>query len=160
MRTICAWCKAVLSDGDGPTSHGICVSCEASFRLQGGVTLQEFIDTFSSPILVVGSTLDPTIVNRSGAAQFGKSDVGEFSIGQVFECDNANLPGGCGRTIHCSGCAIRKTITQTTETGEPQSLIPALLTTNDSSVALHISTVKVDGCVVVKIDKSLSPFDS
>lgn len=27
-RVICAWCKAVLSEGSEPVSHGICESCD------------------------------------------------------------------------------------------------------------------------------------
>lgn len=27
MRTICAWCKVVLSDGCGPVSHDMCAAC-------------------------------------------------------------------------------------------------------------------------------------
>lgn len=27
MRIVCAWCKAVMADGDEPESHGICGRC-------------------------------------------------------------------------------------------------------------------------------------
>ena len=29
LRLVCAWCQAVLRDGDEPTSHGICEACRA-----------------------------------------------------------------------------------------------------------------------------------
>ena len=157
MKTICAWCGSILSDGGGPTSHGICASCRADFHAHSGVALQDFIDSFPDPILVVGNVLDPVILNHSGSVKYGKSDVGKFSIGQVFECDNAKLPEGCGRTIHCSGCAIRQTVNTTAETGEAQSLVPAVLNTSDSTVELLISTVKVDGCIVLRIESPEGP---
>ncbi len=30
MRVVCAWCAMVLSDVNGPVSHGICDSCSAT----------------------------------------------------------------------------------------------------------------------------------
>lgn len=27
MRKVCAWCKAVMVEGDEPTSHGMCEAC-------------------------------------------------------------------------------------------------------------------------------------
>ena len=28
--------------------------------------------------------------------------------GEVFQCHYATLPGGCGQTLHCKSCVIRK----------------------------------------------------
>jgi hypothetical protein len=156
MKTICAWCGVVLSDGNGPTSHGICPPCKDSFAFQSGVSLQRFIDSFSSPVLVLGSDLDPETINASGSVTLLKtvSDVNHYSMGEVFECENSRLPEGCGRTVHCSGCAIRKTVTLTNETGEPQFSIPATLNTDESTVEYYISTVKAGDHVLLKVDKA------
>jgi len=32
MRVVCAWCGAVLSEGEGAVSHGICRECEVLFE--------------------------------------------------------------------------------------------------------------------------------
>ena len=29
-RTICAWCKRVIREGNGPLSHGICKPCSVT----------------------------------------------------------------------------------------------------------------------------------
>jgi hypothetical protein len=34
MRTVCAWCKKVMSDGPPPTSHGMCKQCELKFAAE------------------------------------------------------------------------------------------------------------------------------
>lgn len=36
-HTVCAWCKAVITQGDEaqPISHGICVACKANFKKGG-----------------------------------------------------------------------------------------------------------------------------
>lgn len=31
VRLICAWCGAIIKDGPGPVSHGICGPCAAPF---------------------------------------------------------------------------------------------------------------------------------
>lgn len=38
LRTICAWCKAVIRDGESPVSHGICQPC--SDRMLGEPTVR------------------------------------------------------------------------------------------------------------------------
>jgi len=77
--------------------------------------------------------------------------------GNVLECAHARRPEGCGKTIHCSGCAIRRAVTRTYETGEPQSMVPATLHQTDlddpSAIALRITTVKVDGTVFLRVDR-------
>jgi hypothetical protein len=83
-------------------------------------------------------------------------EIGGKLLGDVFECANATLPGGCGRTVHCSGCAIRKAVEQTWETGTPQVRVPATLQARDATalpvVALEISTEKVGEQVLLRID--------
>lgn len=32
MRVVCAWCGAVLSEGEGAVSHGICGACTVLFE--------------------------------------------------------------------------------------------------------------------------------
>jgi hypothetical protein len=32
IKVVCAWCRAVLNDGEEPPSHGICASCKAEWR--------------------------------------------------------------------------------------------------------------------------------
>ncbi len=32
MRVVCAWCGAVLSEGEGQVSHGICPGCSELFE--------------------------------------------------------------------------------------------------------------------------------
>ncbi len=31
LRITCAWCGAVIEEGPGPVSHGMCAGCHASF---------------------------------------------------------------------------------------------------------------------------------
>ena len=77
--------------------------------------------------------------------------------GELFGCVNSGLPGGCGRSIHCSGCALRRAITATYHSREPQAHVPATLRRGDpddpSAVAITLSTSMRGDAVLVKIDR-------
>ena len=75
----------------------------------------------------------------------------------MFECAYARLPEGCGGTVHCSGCAIRRSVYETYETGESRNNIPATLRCDlnnpSHDVIMHISTEKMGNVVLLRIDK-------
>jgi hypothetical protein len=81
--------------------------------------------------------------------------------GDVFECEYARHPDGCGRTIHCSGCAIRRSVTTTFQTGQALHHVPAQLKQypqENRQVEMLISTEKVGDTVWLRIE-ALSPAD-
>jgi hypothetical protein len=73
-----------------------------------------------------------------------------------MECANARLPGGCGKTIHCVGCAIRRAVTHTFLTGKSHLREPAWLDREKDGkvtrLALLVSTEKRESCVLLRID--------
>lgn len=156
MKTLCAWCGLVIREGSLPVSHGICLSCRDRFFKGAGVPLQAFIDRFDFPVLVLGSSLQPVAINKPGAEvshRFAEIQPSE-TLGNIVECEHSRLPEGCGRTVHCSGCVLRKTIEGTNNTGDPVSMVPATISTDSSEVRLYISTLKVDGRVFVKLERA------
>ncbi len=164
MKRVCAWCRAEMNrvgdsrHDDGAVSHGICERCADNIAFQQGVSLQLFIDSLPLPILVMDNEGVIQSVNAKGREVFGKKPEKGVRLlsGMVFECQFARLPEGCGRTIHCSGCAIRRAISLTGETGEPQSMVPASISRKSSdipsAIALTITTVKVGDGVLLRVD--------
>ena len=161
MRYICAWClkdmgpvkESIHQDTD--LSHGICSNCRDNVIFQEGVPLLRYIDSLSIPIFVVDRNVMVTAVNRRACKVLGKdpSAIVQHLGGNVFECEHARLPEGCGGTIHCSGCTIRKTVTQCFKTGEPQSMVRAYLNPDSpSSRTLTITTMKVADLVMLRVD--------
>jgi len=161
MKITCAWCRAsIRSSGESTTSsaeisHGVCPACAENLRFEKGVSLQRFIDSLSVPVLVVDG--DCRTVGMNGACEHfaGQSaSVQHELLGPVFSCAYSRLPGGCGRTIHCSGCAIRRAVTHTFATGEPQ-VSPATLVVSDSdhstAVDLIVTTIKTEGVVLLRL---------
>jgi len=165
MKRVCAWCKKELGFVEGSSrphtevSHGICEGCVDNFTFQQGVPFQRYIDSISVPVLSVDRYVVVKSANRKACDMLGKElrEVVQHLGGNVFECAHARLPEGCGRTIHCSGCVIRKSVTLTFETGEPQINVPAILRRGDpehlSAVVLWITTVRSGSMVLLRVDR-------
>ena len=80
-----------------------------------------------------------------------------FKGGNIIECVHAHEPGGCGRTEHCSGCALRLTVEDTYKTGKSHLRVPAYADVpvkgKPNKISFLISTEKVKGVVLLRIDK-------
>jgi len=166
MKRICAWCRSEIDGSigekqseDDVISHGICRSCADNISFQQGVPLPVYLDSFDAPVFILNNRCEIQDANLKARKSFagGFTLVKEHKLtGDVFECQYARLPEGCGKTIHCSGCAIRRAIRKTIETGEPQSKIPATLRRNHSAnpkaISLFITTVKSGDAVLLKLD--------
>lgn len=162
MKTICAWCKKEMRGCEtaksGLVSHSICEDCEKSFFDLNEIPLLDFLDSLNVPIVVVNAECSVECVNKHARKilQKEKPEVLGYKAGNVFECVYSGLPGGCGGTIHCSGCSIRNSITHTMRTGEPRLHTPACLTQgtpeDNQEIKLLISTEKVADVVLLRID--------
>lgn len=166
MEIVCAWCGRELTHSEGEEapscgllrSHGICEDCLESLVSGGGQPLQEFLDSLGFPVTVVSGNVEVLAANHSARILAGKNgdDVVGRLLGEVFECVHSRLPGGCGRTIHCSGCAIRRTTTDTYLTGRAHRRVPATFTFGPEEVALthdfFLSTEKVGQRVLLVIE--------
>lgn len=169
MKLVCAWCGARIERSgdnqplDPETSHGICPSCAEAFASQDGVSLQRFIDNIPIPILLVDNNTGIVATNAKACEMLGRQSetIIDQLFGPVFDCAYAGLSEGCGRTIHCSGCAIRNSVLTTFNTGEPQIAVPATLTLESpdrlSEVVLTITTVRSNGVVVMRLEQVKRP---
>jgi PAS domain-containing protein len=121
VSVICAWCQRLLSDNvDAPVTHGLCPSCAADLEFLPQ-SLDRLLNTLPAPVLAVDGEGRMLAANKAAAALV-RSDVPLIKgrlTGEVLLCVHADLPGGCGRTTHCSGCAIRRAFEHTAATGDP-----------------------------------------
>jgi hypothetical protein len=123
-----------------------------------GVPLQAFLDSLQAPIFVVDGDVVVQAANKRGYALLKKGAglVLQQLGGVVFECAYARLPEGCGRTVHCSGCAIRRSVYHTMETGKSLIRVPAVLNCGEASepdkIVMHISTEKMGNIVLLRVD--------
>jgi hypothetical protein len=166
MKVVCAWCGSGIERSgydhtrDCNTSHGLCPACSQALAFQDdGVSLQRHIDSISIPILLVDSN-DATLgMNEKASETLGSKAEATKGIqfGLVFDCLHSHFPEGCGRSIHCSGCVIRRTVAETFSTGQPQIAVPATLSVESadqpSDVVFTITTVKNGKFVLMRIEK-------
>ena len=161
MKQVCAWCGIQLSRndsrGENDISYGICLPCANSVIIDVPNQLRDFLDQISVPVVLLNYEGVIKTANEKACAMLGKdlSRIEENLGGDVFECAYALLPGGCGRTYHCSGCVIRNTVMSTHETGQPNYRVPATMkqntTENPQEIKYLISTEKFKSYVILKI---------
>jgi len=136
----------------------VCMECLSRFGARAGVPLLDFLDLLGVPVLVTDSDVVVKLANKPLLTLLGRSlsQVKGQRGGDVFECAYARLPGGCGKTVHCSGCAIRRAVTETFTTGKSLRKVLAYLNrdmvTQFLQLGLVISTEKMCGMVLLRID--------
>ena len=160
MLVVCAYCRKTISDdrtgGSCDVSHGMCPSCADHYeRLWKGMPLSEYLDTIDRPVIMVNGDGAVVAANQKLAALFGreKAELRGLLEGEAMACVHSRLPEGCGKTIHCRECTIRRAVTQVTETGRPLERIPAYLKTAQGRVDLRITVKAKDGLVKVLVDE-------
>jgi len=158
MSVVCAWCQRLLSDDmDGPVTHGICPNCTADLEFLP-VALDRFLNRLDGPVLVVDGE-GRVLGSNTAAAAMVRSDATSMNgklTGQVLTCVHAELPGGCGRTTHCTGCAIRRAFEHTAETGEPVRDAPAFAHVRGADrpiqITFRVSTERLGPLVLVQLE--------
>lgn len=166
MKRICAWCNIDLGSSstfdeseDAPITHGICGDC-ARNTLQSfhGKRLRSFLNQFSTPVFLV--TSEGRIVTGNSMAfsllQKEPEEVDGLLGGDAFDCSYADLPGGCGKTVHCKTCTIRITVLDTLQSGRSNIRVPAYPDlhhmTGEKRIRFLITTERIGETVLLRID--------
>lgn len=169
FRQVCAYCgrnlNALPEQGQPDRiSHGVCQNCFPALVAGSGLPFAAFLDSLPAPVLVLDQEMRIVAVNakaRQLTPDVGRDLRGSLP-GEAFGCVHAHTPEGCGRTVYCQTCAIRRTVVKTAATGESQIRIPAYADIEDM-LGLHIvrfliSTEKVGEIVLLRID-AIDPAD-
>ncbi|OFZ25682.1 MAG: hypothetical protein A2381_09225 [Bdellovibrionales bacterium RIFOXYB1_FULL_37_110] len=165
MKRQCAWCGKGLGPVALPTnkggeeiSHGICSMCEFHMKASSAtMELNDYIEDFPHPIVITGNDRVILNANRVARVALGKDNVPvqKLPAGKVFECKNAFLPGGCGKTVHCGTCNLRKVIMDTfnfeKQYQDEQIIIEQAPDDSSRALKMSVSSLKIDGVVYLKI---------
>jgi hypothetical protein len=164
LKSVCAWCRAeirAVDDDRLEVTHGICSDCAGFFRAnKPGRTLRDFLDALSVPVLAVDSQAHVRIVNKAAESMLRRprANIEGQLGGDAMECAYARLPEGCGRTVHCKACTIRRTVMKTHATGQSQINVVALQQINGPdgphTIRFLISTHKHGDLVLLRIDEA------
>jgi len=160
-QDFCTLCQKALSAdaADRAITGGLCEECFRHLEARMGTPLMDYLDGLDVPVLATDDDVVVQAANKPLLELVGKglSEVQGQRGGDVFECAYARLPGGCGRTVHCSGCAIRRAVTETFVTGKSQRGVRAYLSRDNVTAMLQlglvISTEKAFGVVLLRIDR-------
>lgn len=167
MRVVCSYCRQVIREaprsGACEVSHGMCARCGEYFaRLWGGMELSEYLDTLPCPVIVVNGDGRVVAANQKIATLFGRerAELRGLLGGEAMACVYSRLPEGCGRTLHCRECTIRRAVTQVAGTGGRLQRVPAYLDTDGGRVSLRISVRDDAGLVHVLVEEMTAPAPS
>jgi len=165
MRKVCAWCNKNLSSPNAdlnfenaPVTHGICSDCARTIMSFRAKQLQSFLDQFPDPVFLVTSEGRIVTANSAGFTALKKKpeDVDGKLGGEAFDCRYADLPGGCGKTVHCKSCTIRNTVMDTLQSGKSNKKVPAYPDlhhiTGEFRIRFLITTERVADAVLLRID--------
>jgi PAS domain-containing protein len=159
LLVVCAYCRKTISDERGAAtdvSHGMCQACADHYeRLWNGMPLSDYLDTIPQPVVVVNGDGVVMGANQKLAALFGKEKAHFRGLkqGEAMACVYSRLPEGCGRTVHCRECTIRRAVDKVAKSGHPLTKVPAYLQTKDGRVNLRISVATKDGLVRVTVEE-------
>lgn len=164
IRRVCSICGSSLGEpleADLPeehTSHGVCSNCLEAYAAGFGQTMGDFLDSLLAPVFVVDSNGSIVTANALARKTVSKepSQIEGRPGGDVFECQYARQPGGCGYTIHCRSCVIRNTVMETHQTGLPCVRVAACQDLDTFQgprrIRFFISTEKLGDTVLLFID--------
>jgi PAS domain-containing protein len=158
----CVWCGAQIGPFEGGPDEGmprICDACASFFAGRQRMPLEEFVETLPHPVVVVdGDAVALAANGRLGQALHKSSEaIIGHRAGEIIECIHAREPAGCGFTVHCKGCAIRRAVTHTHATGERQEKVVAYQDVVSASgirrMWFEIATERMGHIVIVRIDE-------
>jgi len=161
MKTVCSFCDIVIRDGerpDDPVSHGICKSCHQKILAQHGFNIRKFLELLDAPVFLVDRDVSVVAANTSALAIAGKplSQVKGNLCGDVLECINAFVDGGCGKTHFCPECTFRASVNETYTTGHPVTNRPTILChkagKTEEKISMLISTRKDGNIVLLRLE--------
>lgn len=105
----------------------MCPDCVRRSQGERPVVLADLLNEFTVPVLAIDDDVVVLAANDAARTAFNLTAVARTSrrIGDIVECVHAREPSGYGRTIHTTGCALRKTVAVTAADGRPRDGVPA-----------------------------------
>lgn len=120
MKLICSYCRKLLGEKvpfeNSAVTHGLCPECHQAIMKQlEGVSFSEYLEDFGFPVLIVNEEGRVLTANEQALATLQKrlQSIQGFLGGEALECAYARLPEGCGETVHCATCTIRRLVDET-----------------------------------------------
>jgi PAS domain-containing protein len=160
MKVVCSYCRSTLrDDGKGRSdlvSHGMCQACGEHFeRLWAGMALGDYLDDLPGPAVLVDAEGRCLAANARAGGMTGREPSALRGLlgGEAMACAHSRLPEGCGKTVHCRECTIRRTCEEVTRTGKPVGPVQAFLKRDGETLPLTIRARPVGPLVELTIER-------
>ena len=163
MKRSCSICGNDLKDTEGspPDSMGgaVCDECARRLLAECGAELGRYLEGLGSPVMLADAggvivAASPQALEKLGMEA---EDVEGRLCGDVFRCVHASLPGGCGKTVHCRKCGLRRCIVATVGSKKPMSGVPVRLKTGDPDdptwLGVVVTAEYFSGVVMLRLDE-------
>ena len=165
MRKICAWCGKELEPpagalaSDARVSHGVCAECFGFLIRNDRRSLSSFLDRLPVPVLLLNEQRSVILANERARTVFpvaGAAGGTPVAVGNMIECAHARLPQGCGGTVYCAACQVRRSVNLTFESGRPQTDVEAVRDVETGAGEVHqrirFSTEKLGESVLLRLE--------
>jgi PAS domain-containing protein len=139
-------------------THGICKKCMDSLSEKKHIDFFPFLNTIPAPVILIDENNTYIAANNKALQKLGKEkqDLSKNRTGDIFVCENAELPGGCGHTENCPGCQMLTLISKTYEERHSFSQVPVSIIRKDGNIKqqlnLELTTENISGMVLMRID--------
>lgn len=162
MRVICSKCQRILAD-EGSRSdlvqRRLCTGCARAVGPGSRPrALSEALEDIPGPVVVIDPDGRVLAANSAVAGMLGRERDALLGLrgGEAMTCAYAQLPEGCGNTVHCRECTIRRTVMAVYEDGRPRLGVLAYLRAEAMPLDVVLSARPYAGCVLVSVE-SASP---
>ncbi|MGE5698972.1 MAG: hypothetical protein ACM31N_02755 [Deltaproteobacteria bacterium] len=121
-------------------------------------SLQDYLNRLKYPVLLMNDDVGIVTANITACESLGidPRHIEGRRGGEAIECINSRLPGGCGKTVHCKACTIRRTVTDTYLTSTSHYMVLAYADCETPygprKIRFLISTEKLGDLVLLRID--------
>jgi len=162
MKTVCSYCSVTMSrtePDDGRISHGICGAC-FDFYLPPilEMDLSSHLEAYPEPVIMVNGV--GRVMGINGAmSEFLQREPQEglgLLGGELMGCRYAVLEGGCGDTVHCPECSIRKTVDSARARQADIEGVEVEMTGDDARLHLRVSAFPRREFVKLVVEEMLS----
>jgi len=141
-------------------THSICPQCLLDVDVhRASQSLGEYLDRFTEPVMVVDVATRVVAANQAMSQRLGRHSRTLLGLqgGAAMLCRYASLPEGCGNTVHCRDCSIRRLVEDSLCNRSGSVPTPALLHHGDQDISLMVSCHYVDSShgaplVVVRLE--------
>jgi hypothetical protein len=160
MIVICSYCRKFIREkeplANKNDSHGMCNDCyESRMKQLKGLSFDEYLEGFDVPVLIVDIEGRIVAANSNALGLIDKpwAEVKGFLGGEALECIYSRLPEGCGNTVHCPACTIRRLVEKTKETQCNYLNQETFLARDGNTLRLNVSTAYREGMVSISISE-------